>query len=92
MLQNVTAQFPFIGSTGYVRGSGELVGIIQRKADGSFLVKRPTGARSEGASLTRTLPAADLVETLEEAMGLTSPSRPNRLRARQLGARKQRRA
>ena len=92
MLQNATAEFPFNGSTGYVRGSGEQVGILQRNRDGGFLVKRYAASRSEGASLTRTHAPGELCETLDEAMGLHPVKRASRRATRQPAPRKQRRA
>lgn len=82
------APFPHIGSTGYVRGTGEARRIMQRNADGSCTVKvlppdymTPADKhawRNRGASLTARVDPAELCATRQEALG----ARPRRTRSR----------
>ncbi len=73
---SVPADYPHPGCTAFLAGTAEAVRLIQRNADGSCLVQR-TGpvSRSEGASIERRVPFADLFENALAALGKSKPRR-----------------
>lgn len=72
------ADFPHSGSTAYVAPHGEQVRIIQRNADGSFLIAYNRHPSIHGsASDTYRAEASMVHATLEAAIGL-KPARKRR--------------
>jgi hypothetical protein len=68
VLDHIT-DFPFAGSTAFLRGTAEQCRIIRHNGDGTALISLPGRQfHSERASGNRTVDLADLYKSAEEAM------------------------
>jgi hypothetical protein len=87
-------EFPLAGSTGFLRHTCEEARIIQRNANGTFLIGVINRFQSRHlASGTRTVPAEDLFATVDEAIHGGKPPKLTRYsRPPAPGRRKARRA
>ena len=86
----IPAEFPHAGATAFVTPHGEKVRIIQRNADGSFLIARQRHPAMHGSASDTFRAEANMVHATEEAaIGRIPPSkqRPQAGRARAGGAR-----
>lgn len=76
---SIPTEFPHVGSTAYIRGSGHPCRIIQRNANGTCLVSLTDRRwRHEAASGNTTHALTDLFATPEEAFANPQPRRPRR--------------
>ncbi|MDR7102963.1 hypothetical protein [Croceicoccus sp. BE223] len=64
------SEFPFPGSTAFLRPEGRELRIIQHQCDGRLLVQRvgPEWDRSQRATGTMTVERADVAATRDEAI------------------------
>lgn len=70
----IPTPFPNQGATAYLRPCGSEVRIIQRRNDGDCTIA--IAGRFKSASSTRTVPLADLAESVEEAQApISAPAK-----------------
>lgn len=66
----VSADYPHSGSTCFLTPHGEQARILQRNANGTFLVALQRPKWDRDASNTRTVGAGEIHPTVEAALGL----------------------